>query len=133
MTSDFDLSLEPYITAACGKKIKGLAVLDVRKLTSIADAFLICSGNSNRQVASIGEHIKKELKKKGIKPLHIEGIKEGQWVLLDYGHVIIHIFYEPVRGFYDLDGLWEDARKINPEIGKDSVSNNHSEPNGAES
>jgi ribosome-associated protein len=126
MTSDFDLSIEPYIAATCGKKIKGLTVLDVRKLTSIADAFLICSGSSNRQVASIGEHIKRELKNKGIKSLHVEGIKEGQWVLLDYGHIIIHIFYEPVRSFYDLDGLWGDARKINTDFILNPVSNNHS-------
>lgn len=124
MTSDFDLSLEPYITAVYGKKIKGLTILDVRKLTSIADAFLICSGNSNRQVTSVAEHIKKELKKKGIKPLHMEGIKDGQWALLDYGHVIIHIFYEPVRIFYNLDGLWEDARKINANTDMNSVSTN---------
>ncbi|MBA4366130.1 MAG: ribosome silencing factor [Desulfobacterium sp.] len=126
MTSDFDLSIEPYITAVCGKKIKGLAILDVRKLTSIADVFLICSGNSNRQVTSVAEHIKKELKKKGIKPLHMEGVKEGQWALLDYGHVIIHIFYEPVRIFYNLDGLWEDARKINANTDMNPVSANHS-------
>ena len=115
MTSDFDFSLQPFVTAVCEKKIKGLSILDVRKLTSIADVFLICSGSSNRQVTSIGEHIRRELKKNGIKPLHVEGIKEGQWALLDYGHVIIHIFYEPVRSFYDLDGLWEDAGKINPD------------------
>ncbi len=126
MTSDFDLSLEPYITAVYGKKIKGLTILDVRKLTSIADAFIICSGNSNRQVTSIAEHIKKELKKKGIKPLHMEGIKEGQWALLDYGHVIIHIFYEPVRIFYNLDGLWEDAGKIDANPDMNPVSANHS-------
>jgi len=126
MTSDLDLSLEPYIQAVCEKKIKGLAILDVRKLTSIADAFLICSGNSNRQVTSIAEHIKKELKKKGIKPLHMEGLKEGQWALLDYGHVIIHVFYEPVRIFYNLDGLWEDAGKIDANTDMNPVSVNHS-------
>ena len=126
MTSNFDLSIEPYITAVCEKKIKGLAILDVRELTSIADVFLICSGNSNRQVTSVAEHIKKELKKKGIKPLHMEGIKEGQWALLDYGHVIIHIFYEPVRNFYNLDGFWEDARKINVNTNMNPVSTNHS-------
>ena len=113
MSSDFDLSLTPYVKAVSEKKIKGLAILDVRKLTSIADAFIICSGHSNRQVSSIAEHVKTELKKSKIRPLHIEGVREGQWVLMDYGHVIIHVFYEPVRSFYDLDGLWEDARKIN--------------------
>ncbi|MFH2065695.1 MAG: ribosome silencing factor [Pseudomonadota bacterium] len=125
MTSDFDFSLKPYVTAVLGKKIKGLTVLDVRKLTSIADVFMICSGSSNRQVTSIGEHIRRELKKNGIKPYHMEGIKEGQWVLLDYGNVIIHVFYEPVRSFYDLDGLWEDAGKINTENIVKPVRKNH--------
>jgi ribosome-associated protein len=121
MTSDFDLSLEPYIKAALGKKAIGLVALDVRNLTSIADAFIICSGRSNRQVIAIGEHIKQNLKEQGIKPLSIEGMKEGRWVLLDYGHIIIHIFYEPVRSFYDLDGLWIDARKIRTDMYPESI------------
>jgi len=121
MTFDFDLSLEPYIRAALGKKAIGLAALDVRNLTSIADAFIICNGRSNRQVTAIGEHIKQNLKEQGIKPLSVEGMKEGRWVLLDYGHIIIHIFYEPVRGFYDLDGLWIDARKIKTDSYSESL------------
>jgi ribosome-associated protein len=95
-----------------GKKAMDLVVLDVRKLSSIADVFIICSGLSNRQVVAIAEHIQEDLKKQGIKPLSVEGKKEGHWVLLDYGHVIIHVFYEPIRSFYDLEGLWIDAERI---------------------
>ena len=105
-------SLNLYINAALGKKAIDLVVLDVRKLSSIADVFIICSGRSNRQVSAIAEHIQVDLKKHGIKPLSVEGKKEGHWVLLDYGHVIIHVFYEPVRSFYDLEGLWIDAERI---------------------
>jgi len=105
-------SLNIYIQAALGKKAIDLVVLDVRKLSSIADVFIICSGRSNRQVVAIAEHIQVELKKHGITPLSVEGKKQGHWVLLDYGHVIIHIFYEPVRAFYDLEGLWIDAKRI---------------------
>jgi ribosome-associated protein len=105
-------SLDLYIQAALGKKAIDLVVLDVRKLSSIADVFIICSGRSNRQVAAIAEHIQVDLKKHGITPLSVEGKKQGHWVLLDYGHVIIHVFYEPVRGFYDLEGLWIDAERI---------------------
>ena len=104
--------LDLYIKAALGKKAMDLVVLDVRKLSSIADVFIICSGRSNRQVMAIAEHIQVDLKKHGIKPLSVEGKKEGHWVLLDYGHVIIHVFYEPVRSFYDLEGLWIDAERI---------------------
>ncbi|MFO7971779.1 MAG: ribosome silencing factor [Desulfobacterales bacterium] len=105
-------SLNLYIQAALGKKAIDLVVLDVRKLSSIADVFIICSGRSNRQVSAIAEHIQAELKHQGITPLSVEGKKQGHWVLLDYGHVIIHVFYEPVRDFYDLEGLWIDAKRI---------------------
>jgi len=104
--------LNLYINAALGKKAMDLVALDVRKLSSIADVFIICSGRSNRQVMAIAEHIQVDLKKHGITPLSVEGKKEGHWVLLDYGHVIIHVFYEPVRSFYDLEGLWIDADRI---------------------
>ena len=109
-------TLNLYIQAALGKKATDLVVLDVRKLSSIADVFIICSGRSNRQVAAIAEHIQVKLKKHGITPLSVEGKKEGHWVLLDYGHVIIHVFYEPVRSFYDLEGLWIDAKRIETPI-----------------
>jgi ribosome-associated protein len=107
-----DQSLDIYVRAASGKKAIDLVVLDVRELTSVADAFIICSGRSNRQVSAIAEYIQVDLKKRGIKPLSVEGQKEGHWALLDYGHVIIHIFFGPVRDFYDLEGLWVDAEKI---------------------
>lgn len=103
---------EPYINAALGRKAFDLVLLHVRELTSVADAFLICSGRSHRQVTAIGEYIKTDLKKHGVKPLSVEGMRDGQWVLLDYGDVIIHVFYEPVREFYDLEGLWMDAGRF---------------------
>ncbi len=107
--------LDLYLNAALGKKGIGPVVLDVRELTSIADVFIILSGRSNRQVISIAEFIQSELKKHGIKPLSVEGKNEGLWVLIDYGHVIIHVFHEPVRTFYDIEGLWIDAKKIDHE------------------
>ena len=106
------LDLDPYINAVMGKKAIDLVVLDVRGLTSFSDIFIICSGRSHRQVSAIAEHIQVNLKKHAIKPLSVEGKKEGHWVLLDYGHVIIHVFFEPVRTFYDLEGLWIDAKRI---------------------
>lgn len=112
MSDDLDPSLDFYVKAALGRKVLDLVILDVRDLTSIADAFIICSGRSNRQVAAIAVSIQVELKKHGIRPLSVEGKKEGHWVLLDYGHVIMHVFYEPVRSFYDLEGLWIDAKRI---------------------
>ena len=112
MTDEFVDALEVYVRAVTGKKAENLVVLDVREMTSVADAFIICSGRSNRQVQAIAEYIQSDLKKQHKKPLSVEGLTEGHWALLDYGDVIIHIFYEPVRQFYDLEGLWMDARRI---------------------
>ncbi len=112
MTRQIDHSLDIYVQAALGKKALHLVVLDVHELSSVADVFIICSGRSNRQVKAIAEHIQVELKKQNIKPLSTEGMSEGHWVLMDYGHIIIHIFYEPVRSFYDLESLWIDAARI---------------------
>ncbi len=112
MSKDEVPSLDLYIKAASEKKAQNLVVLDVADLTSIADVFIICSGRSNRQVNAIADSIVVNLKKHKIKPLSVEGTGEGHWVVLDYGHVIIHVFYDPVREFFDLEGLWVDARRI---------------------
>ena len=115
MTDDIDKSLRLYVKAVLEKKSIDPVILDLRGLTSIADFFIICSARSNRQVMAIAEFIKADLKKHGIKPVGIEGIKEGRWVLINYGHVIIHIFYESLRSFYDIEGLWTDAKRISME------------------
>ena len=112
MTKDMDPPLDLYIKAILGRKALNVVALDVAEMTSYADVFIFCSGRSNRQVIAIAEHIKTDLKKHKISPINIEGTKDGHWVLLDYGHVIIHVFYEPVREFYDLEGLWVDAKRI---------------------
>ena len=112
MTKKNDPFLDLYIKAILGRKASNVVVLDVADLVSYADVFIICSGRSNRQVSAIADYIKMDLKKHEIKPLSVEGTKDGHWVLMDYGHVIIHVFYEPVREFYDLEGLWGDAKRI---------------------
>jgi ribosome-associated protein len=112
MKETWDNELDIFVQAALEKKAEGVVVLDVRGLTSIADAFIICSGRSNRQVSAIADSIQRFLRKQGIKLLSAEGQKEGHWVLLDYGHVILHVFYESTRRFYDLEGLWVDARRV---------------------
>ena len=112
MIKTMDPPLDLYVKAVLGKKAVNVVALDVAELTSYADVFIICSGRSNRQVSAIAEFIQTDLKKHKIKPLSVEGTKDGHWVLLDYGHVIIHVFYEPVREFYDLEGLWVDAKRI---------------------
>ncbi|MGD9209537.1 MAG: ribosome silencing factor [Desulfobacteraceae bacterium] len=104
--------LDLFVQTALAKKAEDPVLLDVRGLTSIADFFLILSGRSHRQVTAISEHVVKELKNKNIKSLSVDGIKEGHWVLIDYGHVVVHIFYDAIRRFYDLEGLWVDAKRL---------------------
>lgn len=104
--------VDRYIRAVIARKAGRVVVLDVSELTSIADAFILCSGRSNRQVTAIAEYIEADLKSQGVRPLSVEGRREGHWVLMDYGDVVIHIFYEPVREVFDLEGLWIDAGRI---------------------
>jgi len=110
-----DPSFDLYIKAASDKKAMNIIALDIRDLASFTNVFIICSGRSNRQVAAIAEHIHVDLKKSNIRPISIEGKKEGHWVLMDYGHIVIHVFYEPIRKFYDLEGLWSDAKRLSTE------------------
>ena len=112
MTKKTDPNLDLYVKAVLAKKALNVVALDVAELTSFADIFIICSARSNRQVGAIADFIKTDLKKYKIMPLSVEGAKDGHWILLDYGHVIIHVFYEPMREFYDLEGLWVDAKRI---------------------
>jgi len=104
--------IDQYVKAVLGMKAFDVVVLDVRGLASFADTFIICSGRSHRQVSAIAQFVEQDLKAKGIRPLGIEGLRAGHWVLMDYGDVIIHVFYEPVRTFYDLEGLWSDAKQM---------------------
>ena len=94
---------------ALAKKANEVVILDVRGKTSYADYFLIASGDSERQVAAIAEHIETQLRNDGVRPLGIEGEERCQWVLLDFGGVVVHLFYDEVRAFYDLEGLWTDV------------------------
>lgn len=94
---------------ALERKAYDLVVMEVRDLTSIADYFIVCSGRSDRQVQSIAQGIEENLRGMGVRPHSVEGAARGQWLLMDFSDVIVHIFYEPVREFYDIEGLWSDA------------------------
>lgn len=87
-------------------------LLHVENLTSVTDYFLITSGNSTRQVQAITRHLQKTLREAGFRPYGTEGEQEGHWVLMDYGDVVIHIFYQPLRELYDLEGLWIEAPEV---------------------
>ncbi|OPX39521.1 MAG: ribosome silencing factor [Desulfobacteraceae bacterium 4484_190.1] len=88
-------------------------LFNVSELTSITDYFLIVGGNSSRQVQAITRDLRKKMRENGFRPYGIEGEQEGRWVLMDYGDIVIHIFYQPYRKFYDLEGLWIEAPRVN--------------------
>lgn len=96
---------------ALDKKACDLVVLDVHEHTSIADYFIVCSGRSDRQVQSIAQGIEENAAEEGLRPYAVEGAQRGHWALIDFSDVIVHVFYEPLREFYDLDGLWGQAPK----------------------
>lgn len=108
-------SPEPRETAllcvryALDRKAYDLLLMDVGECTSLADFFLICTGRSDTQVQAIAQSIEENLRTLGRKPRTVEGLRTGQWVLLDYGDVVVHIFLESARDFYDLERLWARA------------------------
>jgi ribosome-associated protein len=105
------------VMAADGKKAEDIVVLDVQPLSSVADYFLICSGSSDRQVKAIVDAIEEQLVQHGEKPLAIEGYQEATWVLIDSADLVIHIFDDETRRFYDLERLWGRAARVRiPEL-----------------
>jgi len=103
---------EQFLAAAFQRKPERVVALDVRGLTSYTDTIIIITATSARQVTAIAEHIYIEMKKEGTMPLGMEGIKEGTWALLDFSDVLVHVFDQKSSEFYNLEGLWADAPKI---------------------
>lgn len=98
---------------ALEKKAVNVRILDVRGLSSLTDFLLLATARSDRQVQAVAESVRLGLKKDhAMPPLAVEGMNEGRWVLIDYGDVMVHVFQEPVREFYDLDGLWGEAPEV---------------------
>lgn len=100
------------IRAAESKKATEILVLDLREVTTFADFFVICTGNSSRQVQTIAEEIDVELRKTGYGAASLEGYENGAWVLSDYGDMVVHVFSPEARTFYDLERLWRHATTV---------------------
>ena len=97
-------------TLILDRKASDVVILDVRGIASYADYVVIASGDSDRQVSALAEHVQTKLKQDdGVAPIGSEGTETGQWVLLDFGDVVTHLFFNEVRAHYDLEGLWADA------------------------
>ena len=98
--------------AALDKKAVGLEILDVAGKVDYADFLVIMTGRSDRHAQSLAQGIEEALKKRGVRPVAVEGLSHGLWVLMDFGDVVVHVFQDEARQLYDLDGLWLDARRL---------------------
>ena len=109
--SNKENQLSEAIEAALDKKAQDPVVIELGEICSFTDFFLICTGTSTRHNQTIAEHIEETLKKEGIRPLHVEGQTEGEWILLDYVDFVVHIFSARAREFYDLERLWRAGKR----------------------
>ena len=100
------------VQAAANKKAENIKVLDLKDISSFTDYFLVCSGHSDRQVQAIADSIVIQLKEEGFMPISVEGYRDGRWVVVDFGDVVIHVFLDALRDYYNIEGLWHDARKV---------------------
>ncbi len=98
--------------AAAARKAEDVCVYDLHVVSSFCDAFIVCHGTNRRQVTAIAQGVIDELKLRDVRPIGVEGMDAGRWVLIDFGDIVVHVFDEPMRGFYDLDSLWGDAPKL---------------------
>ena len=116
MTTTADQVREWARTAARAASAKGgedTVIVEVGLVLAITDAFVITSGRNTRQVRTIAEEVEARLKAEGgISPLRVEGLGDSQWVLLDYGDLVVHVFLDETRAFYDLERLWSDAPRV---------------------
>lgn len=111
--AELDESIKLAIACAGEKQAFDLIALDLREIASFTEFFVICSGANLRQVQAISDEISEQLKKQlDARAVRIEGYRTGEWVLLDYGDFVVHIFEKEARDFYDLQRLWRDAKKV---------------------
>ena len=94
------------------KKAVDVNLIDIREVSTLGDYFVIATGTSSTHVKALADELEMRLKEEGASPDHIEGYRSNSWILLDYGHVVIHVFTAEARRFYDLDRLWQDAENI---------------------
>lgn len=127
--SELDERILMALSAATEKKAIDIVVLDLREIASFTDYFVITSGNNERQVQAISDEVVETLKKAGSPVIRVEGYKTAEWILLDYGDFVLHIFNEKARRFYDLERLWRESKRVElpPELTSEVNSSLRSE------
>ena len=104
--------LKIAVNAADDKKASDVVILDITKIASFANYFLLCTGDSSRQMQAIADEVEKRLREAGIRPSHVEGYQNSEWILMDYADLVVHIFSKNARSYYDLERLWRDGKKV---------------------
>ena len=100
------------VGAAQAKQAADISVLDLQQIASFTNVFVICHGLNPRQNQAISEEVERQLKQEGVRPLSVEGFQHAEWILMDYGDFVVHIFSRRARDYYDLERLWKTARKV---------------------
>ncbi len=113
---DTTAAVRQAVAAVLDKKGEELKVLQVGEVTHFTDYFLLCSGQSGRQVQAIADGVEEQLRAHGRRPRHVEGYPSGQWVLMDFGDLVLHVFLHERRRFYGLERLWGDAPDVTAEL-----------------
>jgi ribosome-associated protein len=128
-TKILDARIVKALQAASDKKALDLVVLDLREIATFTDYFVITSGTNERQVQAISDEVFEKLKKAGSPPARVEGYKTAEWILLDFGDFIVHVFADKARKFYDLERLWRESKRVElpPELASEMASSLRSE------
>lgn len=105
-------ALRIALKAVDDKKASDMVVLDITDIASFADYFLLCSGDSSRQMQAIADEVEEKLRAHGLRPTHIEGYRNAEWILMDYIDLVVHIFSRKARAYYDLERLWRDGKRL---------------------
>jgi ribosome-associated protein len=113
--SDLKKQVSAAIQACLDKKAEELSILEMEKGSgAFTDYFVLCSGTNPRQIQAIADEVEMRLKGAGLRPTHVEGYNQAEWVLIDYVDFVVHVFSEKARKFYDLERLWKTARRLEP-------------------
>jgi ribosome-associated protein len=113
--NDLKRQVAEAINACRDKKAEEITILELEKESgAFTDFFVVCSGTNPRQIQAISDEVEDRLKKDGMRPTHVEGYKQAEWVLLDYVDFVVHVFSEKARKFYDLERLWKSAKRLEP-------------------
>lgn len=105
-------ALKIALKAADDKKGHDLIALDISQIASFASYFILCTGDSSRQMQAIADEVEQRLRACGIRPSHVEGYRNAEWILMDYLDLVVHIFSKSARAYYDLERLWRDGEKL---------------------